>query len=210
MSCNLLVLKKAVIIILAIVVACGLLFRPRDDTKGLPDAIWGKPVQFTDDSVMPYSSIEQVVSDSQHVYVLYTSSKGVVQVFDSDGNYLYSFRLFAHENGAFMMAVVDSVLYIRDYNADIYIFKGGEFVEFLTNDAADTIREKIPHNIFEKNTTGYEIKKGSVWYVDEETQKCIVNRPASTGLYQNSIDKLIMVIVLGAIAVICYIRKNRA
>ena len=210
MSCNLHGLKKVIIVFLIIGVAYGLLFRPTDDTKGLPDAIWGKPVQFTEASVMPYSSIEQVVSDGQHVYILYTSRKGVVQVFDSDGSYLHSFRLFAHQNGAFMMAVVDSVLYIRDYNADIYVFKDGEFVEFLTNDAADAVRTSIQHDAFEKNTAGYEVKQGSVWYVDGETQKCIVNRPAATGMYQNNVDKLVVVIVLAAIAVMRYMRKSKA
>lgn len=210
MSCNLHGLKKVIIVFLIIGVAYGLLFRPTDDTKGLPDAIWGKPVQFTEASVMPYSRIEQVVSDGQHVYILYTSRKGVVQVFDSDGSYLHSFRLFAHQNGAFMMAVVGSILYIRDYNADIYVFKDGEFVEFLTNDAADAVRTSIQHDAFKKNTAGYEIKKGSVWYVDGETQKCIVNRPAATGMYQNNVDKLVMVIVLAPIAVMRYMRKSKA
>ena len=202
--------KKVVIIILIIVVALSLIFRPNDDTKGLPDAIWGKPVQFEDKSVMPNSGIEQVVSDGQRVYVLYTSRNGVVQVYDYSGIYLYSLRLYAHMNGAFKMAVKDTVLYIEDYHADIYVFKDGEFIDFLRDDAADAIKEKIPYSTFEKNTKGYEIRSGSVWRVDGETQTCIVNRPVKTGIYQNNMDKLILIFGFAAFALIYwYFQRKR-
>ena len=210
MSRELSVLKNVVVIILIIGIACGLLFRPTDDTKGFPDAIWGQPVQFENDSVMLYSSIEQVVSDGKRVYVLYTSRKGIIQVFDPNGNYLYSWRIFPHINGAFKMAVSDNVLYVRDYHADIYVFKEGIFVEFLTDNAADAISKEVQYSTFEENTAGYEIKNGAVWYVDGETKKCIVNRPVATEMYQNNIDKFIMVILFSAISMMCYFRKNKA
>jgi len=210
MSRYLPIIKKVVVIILIIDIAFLLIFRPNDDTKGLPDAIWGKPVQFEDESVMPNSGIEQVVSDGQRVYVLYTSRNGVVQVYDYSGIYLYSMRLYAHSNGAFEMAVKDNVLYIKDYHADIYVFKDGEFIEFLSDDAADAIREEIPYSTFQKNTRGYEIRSGSVWRIDGETQTCIVNRPARTGIYQNNMDALITFFGFAAFALVYwYFQRKR-
>lgn len=204
------IIKKVVVVILIIGVAFAVILQPNDDTKGLPDAIWGRPVQFKDDSVMPNSGIEQVVSDGQRVYVLFTSRNGVLQVYDYSGTYLYSVRLYAHSNGAFAMAVEGNTLYIQDYHGDIYVFKNGEFTEFLKDDAADAIRDRIPYSNFEKNTEGYEIRKGSVWRIDGESQTCIVNRPAQTGIYQNNVDKLVTVFVLAGFALVCwYFRKKR-
>ena len=209
MSRYLPIINKVVVIVRIIGVAFLLIFRQNDDTKELPDAIWGRPVQFEDDSVMPNSGIEQVVTDGQWVYVLYTSRTGVVQVYDYGGTYLYSMRLYAHSNGAFKMATKDQVLYIEDYHADIYVFKNGEFTEFLKDDAADAIRAEIPYSTFEKNSEGYEIKNGSVWRVDGQMQTCIVNRPAQTGIYQNNMDRLILFFGLAAFALVYwYFRKK--
>lgn len=205
------VLKNVVVIILIIGVAFSLIFRPNDDTKGLPDAIWGKPVLFENDSVMPNSGIEQVLSDGQRVYVLYTSRNGVVQVYDCNGIYLYSVRLYAHLNGAFAMAVDGNMLYIEDYHGDIYVFKDGEFAEFLRSDAADAIKKEIPHSTFEKNTEGYEVRSGSVWRIEGAIQTCIVNRPAQTGIFQNNMDNLITIFVFMVFALVYwYVQKKRA
>lgn len=204
------IIKNVVIVILVIGVALSMIFKPDDDTKGFPDAIWGKPVLFEDDSVMPNSGIEQVVSDGQRVYVLYTSRNGVVQVYDYDGNYLHSMRLYAHMNGAFKMAVKDNLLYIQDFHGDMYVFKDGEFTEFLRNDAADAIKEEIPYSTFEKNTEGYEIRKGSVWRIEGDTRTCIVNRPAQTGIYQNNMNNLITILLFMAFALVYwYFQKKR-
>lgn len=205
------IIKIWVIIILIIGVALSLIFRWNDDTKDLPDAIWGTPVQFKDNSVMANSNIEQVVSDGKYVYVLYTSRTGVVQIYDYDGEYLYSMRLYAHSNGAFKMAIADDTLYIEDYHADIYVFKNGDFLQFLRNDAADAIRHQISYSAFEKNTEGYEIINGSVWRIKGESRTCIVNRPAQVGVYQNNIDKLITVFLLAAFALVYqYFQKKRS
>lgn len=202
--------KNVVVIILMIGVVLLMIFRPDDDTKGFPDAIWGTPVLFEDDSVMPDSGIEQVVSDGERVYVLYESKTGVVQVYDYTGKYLQSMRLYAHMNGAFKMAVKDNLLYIKDYHGDIYVFKDGEFTEFLRDDAADAIMEEISYSTFEKNTEGYEIRKGSVWRIEGDTQTCIVNRPVQTGIYQNNMDKLITILMFMAFSLVCwYFQKKR-
>ena len=210
MSRYLPVIKTVILIILVVGIALSLIFRPDDDTKGFPDAIWGKPVVFEDDSVMPHSGIEQVVSDGQRVYVLYDSEKGVVQVYDCGGTYLHSMRLYKHMNGAFSMPAEGDMLYIKDYHGDIYAFKNGEFSEFLRNEAADAIKEEIPHSIFEQNTQGYEVRSGSVWRIDGDTQTCIISRPAQTGIYQNNMNNLLPIFACIALALVYwYFQKKR-
>ena len=210
MSKKLSVIKNIVVVILMIGVVLSMMFKLDDDMKGLPDAVWGKPVVFEDDSVMPNSGVEQVVSDGERVYVLYTSRNGVVQVYDYNGTYLYSMRLYAHMNGAFKLAVKDNLLYIQDYHGDMYVFKDGEFTEFLRNDAADAIKEEIPYSSFEKNTEGYEIRKGSVWRIEGDTQTCIVNRPTQTGIYQNNMNNLITILLFMVFALVYwYFQKKR-
>ena len=210
MSTKLSVIKNIGVVILMIGVVLSMMFKLDDDTKGLPDAVWGKPVVFEDDSVMPNSGVEQVVSDGERVYVLYTSRNGVVQVYDYNGTYLYSMRLYAHMNGAFSMAVDGNMLYIKDYHGDIYAFRNGEFTDFLKNDAADAIKKEIPHSTFEKNTEGYEVRSGSVWRIEGAIQTCIVNRPAQTGIYQNNLDNLIIIVAFMSFALFFwYFQKKR-
>ena len=101
---------------------------------------------------------------------------------------------------------------ITDFNYAITsdVFKDGEFIDFLRDDAADAIREEIPYSTFEKNTKGYEIRSGSVWRIDGETQTCIVNRPARTGIYQNNMDKLITIFGFAAFALVYwYFQRKR-
>lgn len=203
---NLHYIRTLLIAVCVVWVVYVLIFQPSNDAKMLPDAIWGSPIKFEDDSPMPHSAIEQVVSDGERVYVLYTSSMGIVQVYDQSGVYLYSWRLYTHQNGALGMAVQDGALYIRDYHADMYVFREGEFVEFLRDEAADAIASIIDYMAFEANTEGYKIKSGSVWYVHGETQNCIVKRPVQTGIYQNNINYLITILLFGSAAMI-YWRK---
>ena len=199
-------IRKVILpILLAFVVICAIL-NPLND---LPDASQGKPERFKNDTAMLRAGIEQVVADAEHIYVLYNSAYGVVEVYDLSGNYLYSLRLYKHLNGAFHMAVKDDTQYIQDCRNNIYVFRDGEFIEYLENDEASSVEAVIPYSQFEANTAGYVIKKGSVWYQDGESMKCIVSRPVSSAVFQNNLDKLFGILLIATVACWVYVRKRK-
>jgi len=202
-------IKKILIPILIIWIFLNMAFGFGDDTKDFPNAIHGKPVRFENASLMPNTGIQQVVADSERVYILYSSEVGVLQVYDLTGNYLHSLRLYKHMNGAFSMAVYDDKLYVRDYHADCYVFQDGEFVAFLRDEAADAILDIVPYEQFEKNSEGYTIKKGSVWHTAEQGAQCIVSRPAKSGIYQNHLNILLEFGVIAVFSIAAYVYKTK-
>lgn len=197
--------KKMLILMIVLVIVLNVVFKPQDDTKDFPDAVWGTPITFVNNTIMPHSDIEQIVADDARVYVLYGSENGVVQVFDLEGTYLYSWRLYTHLNGGFHMAVKGDSLYIQDYHADIYVFRNGEFVEFLSDEKTDTIMAAIPFSKFEENTEGYVVKNGSVWYVSGDVNRCVIERPWITGIYQNNFNVALRVLIIAAAGITYYV-----
>ena len=137
-------LKKILILIILLLCVLNIIMKPQNDTKDFPDAVWGTPITFVNNTIMPHSDIEQIVADDARVYVLYGSENGVVQVFDLEGTYLYSWRLYTHLNGGFRMVAINNVLHIQDYHGDIYAFRDGEFVAFLTGEEAESVKNGIP------------------------------------------------------------------
>lgn len=201
-------IRKILFPFLLVTILVGMFIRTQNDAQGIPEAIWGTPVRFENNTPMPYSGIEQVVADSEHLYILYSSNRGVIQVYNLDGVYLYSWRLYKHTNGAFHMAVQNDVLYIRDYKTDIYVFSNGEFIEFLHGEAASTVKKSIPFSQFEENTTGYVVKNGSVWYITNGISRCVVSRPLISSIFQNNLHIVLFILILSSFGFMRYLKNK--
>lgn len=208
MQRNILSVRKMAVLFFLVLIVIGSMIGKQYDTQNVPAAIWGTPVRFEQETVMPYSGIEQVVADSEHLYILYSSNLGVVQVYNLQGDYQYSWKLYKHMNGSFFMAVQNDVLYIRDYHADIYVFSHGEFVAFLHDEEANTVKNAIPFSKFEENTPGYYIRNGSVWHSNNGISQCVIARPLISVLFQNNFYFVLIVIIMSGM---CFVRflKNR-
>ena len=157
-----------------------------------PTLIYGTPVQFVEDLDIDTINIDQIANDDTHLYLL-DSDEGVLRVFDLDGNYLYTLAFYDYPNGAFMFAVKDRYLYVRDPHSHVYVFLEGEFIQFIERDDANNILESID---FEKSSTDYVIKFASVWKVCETGDICVIKRPLSSVLYQHRI-RLPLIVGLG-------------
>jgi hypothetical protein len=101
-------------------------------------------------------------------------------------------------NGAFSMAVYEGALYVRDSVHNIYILRNGELDDFIN-------REEVPEWIdmldFTASAENYRVRFGSVWYLTNENQYCVIQRPIQAALYQNNLLfllSIILVLMIGA------------
>lgn len=209
MQRNIFSIRKMVIPFFLVLIVIGSMIGKQYATQNVPAAIWGTPVRFEQDTAMPYSGIEQVVADSEYLYILYSSNLGVVQVYNLNGDYQYSWKLYKHMNGSFFMAVQNDVLYIRDYHADIYVFSHGEFVSFLHDEEANAVKNAIPFSQFEENTPGYYIRNGSVWHSNNGIRQCVIERPLISVLFQNNFYFVLVVIIISGIGFVRFLKSRR-
>lgn len=154
-----------------------------------PALTYGTSVRFVEELDIDTINIDQIANDDTHLYLL-DSDEGVLRVFDLDGNYLYTLAFYDYPNGAFMFAVKDRYLYVRDPHSHVYVFLEGEFIQFIERDDANSILENVD---FEKSSTDYVIKFASVWKVCETGDICVIKRPLYSVLYQDRIRMLVIV-----------------
>ena len=173
--------------------------------RNKPALAYGVPTEFIEDLNINTINIDQIANDDAHLYLL-DSDEGALRVFDLDGNYLYTLAFYDYPNGAFMFAVKDRYLYVRDPQSHVYIFGEGEFIQFIERDDANSILENVD---FEKSSTDYVIKFASVWKICETGDICVIKRPWYSVLYQNRIRMLIIVGVGFAYAIIRFFITKR-
>ena len=169
-----------------------LLFSILDKAKKqaqIPEPAIGSPKSYTDQKLIEKTSIDQIVSDGRYLYVLYGEHDGTVAMYTLSGVFQKAFVFYKHLNGVFRLATEEPYLYVMDKRENIYVFENGAFTCFLEKNAAKDITGKLD---FEGNSENYSLRKGSVWYVDENAEKCIIYRQPYTVLYQNNLDSFII------------------
>lgn len=107
-------------------------------------------------------SISQVVECGDYVYVLYGNQDHTVQVFDRNGTYRCTWFFIHYRNGGFSLTVEEPFVYAIDERQDVYIFRDGEFVEFMTEADAEERGLELPR-FSPRTPEGYVIRDGVVW-----------------------------------------------
>ena len=142
----------------------------------------GTPVVTVRENDFLCTGISQVVSDDENLYVLF-GQYGVVQVYTLDGAYRYTISVYNHANGRTEIAVLKNRLYIEDKISNLYVFENGSLVQYLDRTESYETRRSLPFGAWDQD---YAVKAGSVWYApDGELSRCVLQRPAWLGLYQN-------------------------
>jgi hypothetical protein len=142
----------------------------------------GTPVVTVRENDFLCTGISQVLSDDENLYVLF-GEYGVVQVYTLDGTYRYTISVYNHANGRTEIAVLKNRLYIEDKKSNLYVFENGSLVQYLDRTESYETRRSLPFGAWDPD---YAVKAGSVWYAPEGVPtRCVVERPAWLGLYQN-------------------------
>ena len=139
--------------------------------------------------------ISQIVSDKNHVYVLF-GNYSVVQVYSPDGSYQYSISVYNHMNGRTELAAHGNHLYICDKVGNVYIFENDTLIQFIER---NDISELSPAILFGGSDPNYSVQGSSVWLTpDGGAPHLLIERPAWLTIYQN--DSL--TVILFALAVL--------
>lgn len=153
----------------------------------------GTPLILVRDDDLLLTSISQIVSDGNNIYILY-GTYSVVQVYGMDGSYQYSLSVYNHTNGRTEIAVKNNRFYVCDKVSNIYSFENGSFIEFIDRKESADLRKKLP---FGASNAEYDVRSGSVWYTpDHEDAYCLIQRPAWLNLYQHDLNLFIFFLII--------------
>ena len=95
----------------------------------------GKPIEsagrvvVTREEYRGYSSFLSAF-DAQHTYV-YWDEKGIVNVYEKDGPFLYRLEVGHSQNGKGAIAVQDGRLYVKARGNIIYVFQGEQLIDWV-------------------------------------------------------------------------------
>ena len=165
----------------------------------------GKPICVKRQTAILNTGIDQILTDSQHIYVVH-GGYGVVQVYDLQGEYQKSIAVYSHRNGRVRIAVDSGHLYICDKKYNVYIFTDGEFDSYFDSANAEPFLSNLS---FDENSDAYSLKSGSIWHTDGSGSACIIiARPAWLSLYQNGLGDLIVLSFILILAGVLYYRTR--
>ena len=184
------ILKKTAPYLFALLFIFGILPKSTS-SESLSALICGIPVfssEYFDSSNL---SIDQIVEDENHVYILFGEHTGLVQVFDTKANYQYTIKFYEHLNGAFRIAAQNGLLYVRDMRGNVYIIQNAGCVQFIESENAAVLRKTID---FGSHSNHFELRFGSVWYVNENEEYCFLHRPLISVIYQ---DNMLFIFTIG-------------
>lgn len=151
--------------------------------EDLTPKIVGVPLVYEDASALNHEPIEQIVDDGQYLYLLFGFHDGIVQIYDTNGNYQKTIAFYSHQNGAFRIAVANGLFYVRDKRGNLYLFNNGEFDHFFGYQENEWLRKSID---FDATSTDYVVKMESVWRINGEEDICVVERPITALLNQRN------------------------
>lgn len=132
-----------------------------------------KPVYSTDFGDRKPRTIDQIMEAGDYLYVLPSHYDGFVQVYDLQGSYQHSLFFLEANNGAFMMAYEDGLLYVQDQRGNVFVFRGNEFLEYVPRKLA---RDRFSHIKleWESSTPGYVIRGTDLWRVSEDREELVM------------------------------------
>lgn len=155
-----------------------------NQTVDLPEPEYARPTVIREYVDFRHYAIGMIVNDDQYMYILFHTEDNYVQVYDLDGNYQFTLSFYTYLNGAMSIAQSNGYVYMRDEHRNLYVFKRGEFVEFLPQTQAAEIEKTLDFFAFSDK---FEVRGASVWRTDGESDVCVIQRPAISGLYQSQI-----------------------
>ena len=133
----------------------------------------GVPVQVREVVELGNCRIVQLADDENYLYVLISNPRGYILVYDLDGKYSHAISIFHTSKGQFRLATEDNVLYVSDTVGNIYIFRDGTHERFIL---AEDARELGMLSRFNRTSSNYKLRWGSVWRIGDE-KTCVIRRP---------------------------------
>lgn len=139
-----------------------------------------EPVRFSNRPVFstefgdkkPYT-VDQITEAGDYLYVLPSAYDGFIQVYDLSGNYQHTLFFQEEPNGAFMMAAEGDTFYVQDESGDLFVFRNGEFQEYVKRKIA---KDRYAHIgfVWQSSTPGYVIRGTDLWRVSADKEELVI------------------------------------
>lgn len=160
----------------------------------------GMPLVLNQENDLINSSITQVLETKDAIFLVY-GYKSIVQAYTLEGTYLYTVSVYDYLNGRTEVAYSESedVLYISDKHLNMYAFSGHDFLEFIDKSHSWDLYTQLG---FGRSSPNYKVEAGSVWHINGEEARCVVQKPIWQSFYQSNVLDLVLLLLLFLIGII--------
>jgi hypothetical protein len=174
------------------------------EENNIPQPLYGQPVIYCDTNGINEISIDQMVNDTQYLYIL-DRHDGVVCVYNLDGVYQYTMMFLDYMNGSFHIAVNQNGFYIRDPKGDVYCYQNGELTAFLPRKDANANLSEVN---FLSSSDEFLFRNHGVYRRVGEKEICIIERDIISAKYPVVFRWTFAVLVVGVIGLIRFKRSR--
>ena len=166
--------------------------------------MYSRPTEFVRPEPPSFKWIAQIVHDDENIYLVPNDHEGIIEIYDTAGNYRKTLSVYTILNGATQIAVKDGIFYIRGMQGDLYLYENGVFSSFYPYTKAKELKQSID---FEASSTVYYQKNGSVWKEGENGPECVI--PGALTPTQHLHYRILRVTTLVALAAVIFLLKKR-
>ena len=200
--------KNSILVFLAVlfILLYGMLQRYRESDQDIPAALYSRPTEFVRQEAPSFTWVAQIVHDEENIYLVPNDHEGIIEIYDTSGNYQKSLSVYTTLNGATQIAVKDGVFYVRGMQGDLYLYENGVFSGFYPYSEARELKRSIN---FDTSSTVYYYRNGSVWKDGENGPECVIAGTLTPAQYVNY-RALRFVSLAALVAVVFMLKKRKA
>ena len=187
--------KFYVYLIIILLLLCGLMWGLAAVERYVPATIrdWaksGEPFLFYQEPDH-WSGINALAANGEYLYVLH-EDRGILCVFDLQGNYLHSYFFSERENGRSSVFTLDGKVYYQDRTHNYYTLEDGVVTDFAESSTDLFRRMNQPQRQAELapvtvQDAVFEIRGASVWkHMADGTEVEIIHRPGWLAIFQGN------------------------
>lgn len=138
-----------------------------------PQRRYFEPVSSDEFGEVRFNSISQIVEAGDNLYILPNNHSGFIQVYDLTGSYHHSLFFTESMNGAFTMACEDGLFYVQDQTGNVYVFRDGEFQEYVNRETAKTRFAHIGF-VWRDSSPEYQFRGKDLWRTADGKETLVI------------------------------------
>ena len=181
-------IERLIVVLFMVMMLCIIMLveSPSQPPRLKKEVEEGKPYEFSREKEY-WCALADICVKDQYLYLLF-GEKGVLEIYDLDGNYIKSYA-FYRTKGQSQLHADDQYVYLRDQRRKLYLFSAGEFVRFENTDY-DTYCQKLttfyPKGEQRKTDDAkYYVKLASVYPMNADgSSEQVVHRPFYLTFFQ--------------------------
>lgn len=198
--------KNGIIVFLAVlfILCYGVLQSYKEPKQDIPSPMYSRPTEFVRQEAPSFTWVAQIVHDEENIYLVPNDHEGIIEIYDTSGNYQKSLSVYTTLNGATQIAVKDGVFYVRGMQGDLYLYENGVFSGFYPYSEARELKRSINFDI---SSTVFYYRNGSVWKDGESGPECVIAGAFTPTQYLNY--RALRFVSLAALVAVVFMLKKR-